>query len=102
MTHANSPVGQPRVHFHVCAALIDDVEELAKREFAVPCELCSLDEPGTRSRVRYRGVRSGRTVSLAPTPLNGARGVCAVVGLRKARTTSRKPRPVFPSTSADA
>ena len=102
MTHANSPVVQPRVHFHVCAALIDDIEEFAERGIEVPCEtVLRLDEPGTRSHVRYRGALSGRAVSLATTLLNGARGVCAVVGLSKARTTSSKPRPVFPSMSAD-
>ena len=64
-------------------------------------QVLPLDEPGTPCHVRYREALSGRTVSLASTLLNGARGVCAVVGLSKARTTSSKPRPVFPSTSAD-
>ena len=95
-------LSNPEFIFMFALPLIDDIEELAERGIAVPCEtVLQLDEPGTRSHVRYRGALSGPTVSLVTTLLNGARGVCAVVGLSKARTTSSKPRPVFPPTSVD-
>jgi hypothetical protein len=46
-------LSNPEFIFMFALALIDDIEELAERGIAVPCETSApLDEPDTRSHVR--------------------------------------------------